>query len=469
MSEAIEHFRKLLGDKYVRTDPSDLKEWGRDWTRVRDPDPLAVVLPKTTEELSAIAKYCYAHDVAMVPSGGRTGLAGGAVALGGEVVVSLHRMNQILEIDTVGMTIRAEAGVTTQALQEAAQDKGLFFAVDLAAKGSSHIGGNIATNAGGLRLIRYGGTREQVLGLEVVLPDGSILNCDTALRKNNTGLDLRQLFIGSEGTLGFITKATLSLVKKPRSTVISCLALPDFHAILKVFELCHQKGVTVNAFEFFTDKAMDMVLKYAHGVTNPFSERAPFYVLVEIEKSIKDSEVDELLEVIFEKGLAVDGVVASSDREAQQIWALRENITESLAAHGHVRKNDVAVAVKDLAHFYDRTKTLLDTTNDIDVIAFGHVGDGNLHVNYSAPKSLDVETFNAEAEKVEKQMFAILKEFHGSISAEHGIGYIKVPDLKFSRSEDELQWMQRIKDLFDPKRLMNPGKIFGPPARTAMD
>lgn len=453
----------IVGEANIKTQADALESFGRDWTRVHTPKPLAVVLPGSTEEVSQVVKFCLRHDLAMVPSGGRTGLAGGAVASAGELVISLERMRRIEKLDPVGLTAVVQAGVTTQALQEAAREIGLFFPLDLAAKGSCHIGGNIATNAGGVKFIRFGGMREQVLGIEVVLPNGDILDMNTGLRKNNTGYDLKQLFIGAEGTLGIITAATLKLAPPPRNLQVAVMSVRSFGNILKVAQTCNLQGVQLTAFEFFTDVAHEIVLKHSVGAKTPFAEKSPFYVLLEVEEGAQGSSVIEpLLENLFEKALIEDAVIAQSSAQFKELWGLRENITESIANHGHVRKNDISLAIDQLEPFIadlDR-EVLSKVASDMQLVLFGHIGDGNLHINYVGPKSEAFAEFQSRARQVEETVFAILARYKGSISAEHGIGLLKKRDLLFSRSAPEIDMMRQFKRLLDPKNLMNPGKIF---------
>lgn len=473
-------FVTLLGESHVSIDPSDLEAYGRDWTRLHTPKPRIVVKPRTTQEVSSVVKYCAQNCLAVVPSGGRTGLAGGAVAASGEVVVSLDRMNAILKVDKVGLTVEVEAGVTTQSVQESAADVGLSFPLDLAAKGTSQIGGNIATNAGGVKFIRFGGMREQVLGLEVVLPNGDILNMNSGVRKNNTGYDLKQFFVGSEGTLGIITKATLKLAPRPKNVQVALMGLESFSQVPKVLEYIHLSGAQVTACEFFTKAAHQIVLKHFRGAQSPFAEKYPVYLLLELEDAQHSSGESEsimegLLEKLLESNLILDATIAATSTQMKEIWALRENITESIAAHGHVRKNDIALGVADLGPFISDLQALISNyqksippgqsgqdhmIGTIEIILFGHIGDGNLHINYVAPKSEDFAQFQDRARKIEEKVFGLLPIYRGSISAEHGIGLTKKKDLHFSRTENEIQLMRSIKKIFDPQNIMNPGKIF---------
>lgn len=460
--QAIEHFKSVVCAANVLLKPEDLKAWGADWTKVFEPKPLCIVLPATTEEVARVLSYCNTNQLAVTPSGGRTGLCAGAVASEGEVVISLHRMNKILDVDAVGLTITTEAGVTTEELQMAAKEVGLFFPLDLAAKGSCHIGGNIATNAGGVKLIRYGGTREQVLGLEVVLANGDVLDMNVALRKNNSGYDLKHLFIGSEGTLGIVTKAVLRLMPKPKNLQLAIMAVESFTDIPKILQAANLDGVTITAFEFFTQVAHKIVLKHLPGARTPFQEMANFYVLLEVEQMGETPVMESLLEKLFEGGLISDATIAANSTQFKEFWGLRENITESLSAHGQVRKNDISLAIDKLEGFVTALESLLKTMQpkDMELVLFGHIGDGNLHINYVSPKSRDSKDFQSAARAIEEKIFALLTDFKGSISAEHGIGLTKKKDLHFTRTKDEVEWMRKTKKTWDPVGILNPGKIF---------
>lgn len=452
----------IVGLANVKDSAADKETYGRDWTKAAVPNPSFIVLPATTAEVSQVMTYCYEHNLAVVPSGGRTGLAGAAVAANGEIVVAMDRMNKVLKVDDIGMTIEVEAGATTQSVQEAAKAKNLFFALDLAAKGSSQIGGNIATNAGGTKLIRYGGMREQVLGLEVVLANGTILDMNTSIRKNNTGYDLKQLFIGSEGTLGLVTKATLRLMPQPKDLQLMCMGIPHITEIPKVLQRVNQLGIQPTAFEFFSQKALDLCLKYHPGLRMPLAEQVDYYVLLEVENHGQaEEQFTDLCELLFEDGTVTDAVVNQSTQQFHDIWALRENISESISTHGHVRKNDISVPIDQLSGFIENISDIISKDAlDIELILFGHIGDGNVHINYVAPFQMDLETFKDQARRTERKIFDLLPEYKGSISAEHGIGLLKKKDLILSRSELEINLMKEIRKVFDGRGILNPGKIF---------
>jgi FAD/FMN-containing dehydrogenase len=461
-NEALEFFRGALGSQWVLTGANDLETYGRDWTKVYAPKPSVILLPATTAEVSKVLAYCHKEKIAVVPSGGRTGLAGGAVAANGEAVISLQRFNKIEKLDTVGLSATVQAGVTTQQLQDAAREVGLFFPLDLAAKGSCHIGGNIATNAGGVKFIRFGGMREQVLGLEVVLASGQVLDMNTSLRMNNTGYDLKQLYIASEGTLGIVTRATVRLTPPPRNVQVAVMGVESFKDIPDILGVGNVSGVQFTAFEFFTRVAHEIVLQHAQGARTPFAETYPYYVLLEAEEAPGGgATMEPLLEKLFEKGLVKDAVIAQNPAQHKELWGLRENITESIAAHGHARKNDISLAIDQLTDFIAELEVELKSApKDMQLVLFGHIGDGNLHINYVGPKSEPFAQFNARAREVEERIFKRLARFKGSISAEHGIGLLKKKDLGFSRPAEEVALMRQIKAVFDPHGIMNPGKIF---------
>jgi len=440
---------------------SDKMAYASDWTDVKVCEPMVVLLPRTTEETCRIFRYLYRENIPVVPNGGLTGLSGGgSVDLPGEVVVNLGKMNRILNVDLEGLCVEVEAGVTTEAIQQIAKEQNLFFPIDLAAKGSSQIGGNIATNVGGLTFIRYGGMREQVLGLEVVLPDGQLLDINTSLYKNNTGYDLKQLFIGSEGTLGVITKAILKLMVRPVNTSFACLATHCFKNVLGLLKHMRIKGKRFQSFEFFTKHAYELVRQYHRNLPKLFLETFPYYLLIEVEESSEN--FSETLEELFAEGYVVDGIVSESAQQYREIWSYRENITESLSQYGHVYKNDIALPLARLAEFVEKLEEFLLSANQtswLKIVLFGHVGDGNIHLNYSSARDVGKDKFFRQVKKIEETVFKLLAEYRGSISAEHGIGILKRPYLHYSQSEQSIAIMKQIKQIFDPKNLMNPGKL----------
>ena len=442
----------------LTTDAQQRAEYGRDWTRLHTPAPCAVAFPRSTAEVSALLALCSTHDVKVVPSGGRTGLAGGAVAAHGELVVSLGRMNRMDPVDAAGMTVRVQAGAVTEAVHQHCAPAGLTWPVDFASKGSSQVGGNIATNAGGVRVIRWGLTRQWVLGLQVVLADGRVLDVGGALEKNNTGLDLRQLFIGSEGTLGIITEATLKLARLPGDANVLMFHVADVAGVLRLFRSARAAPFVLNAFEFMDAQALARLARH-RGLRSPFGRTDGCHVLVEVEA--QDSEpMTRWLETVLEDGTVQDGTLAQNPRQAQELWALREGISESLSATGLPHKNDVALPVAALEPFCAELSSVFGSAYPRwEICLFGHIGDGNLHINVMKPDAMGVDDFKEQTSGADQVMFALVQKHAGSISAEHGIGLLKRPYLHFSRSDDERALQRAIKAVLDPKDILNPGKV----------
>lgn len=451
--------RAALPADLLSDDPAELAELGRDWTRVYPPAPSAVARPRTTAEVSRLLKLCSAHRVPVVPSGGRTGLAGGAVAARGELVLSLERMRRMDPVDTLGQTVRVQAGAVTEAMHRHAAEHGLTWPVDFASKGSSQVGGNIATNAGGVRVIRYGLTRQWVLGLEVVLASGEVLELNGALEKNNTGLDLRQLFIGSEGTLGVITEATLKLTRLPGKTDVFLFAVPDLAGVLRLFRAARSGPFTVAAFEFFTDRCVRRLERH-RSLRVPLEKPSSHYVLLEAEGGAA-GDLEAFAAGLFDQELVLDGTQAQSAQQAAELWALREGISESLSATGTPHKNDIALPIAALEAFCAELDAVFEREYPgWEICLFGHIGDGNLHVNVMKPDDLDVAAFRARTQAADRDLFTLVKKHRGSISAEHGIGLLKKPYLDYSRAEGELAVQRAVKQALDPLGIMNPGKIF---------
>jgi len=446
-----------LPPELLSLDESDRAEYGRDWTRVVAPDAAAVAFPRSTDEVSRLMALCQAHRVSVVPSGGRTGLAGGAIAAHGELVLSLSRMRRMDPIDTLGSTVRVQAGAVTEAVHQHAATEGLTWPVDFASKGSSQVGGNIATNAGGVRVIRYGLTRQWVLGLQVVLADGTVLELNGALEKNNTGFDLRQLFIGSEGTLGIITEATLKLTRLPGRADVFLFAVQDLAAVLRLFRAAQRGPFTLAAFEFFTDKCMRRLASH-RKIAMPLRTPSTHYVLLEAEGA---GPLEDWIGGLYENGLCLDGTHAQNAGQAAELWSLREGISESLSATGFPHKNDISLPVAGLEAFCAELDGLFARDYpDFELCIFGHIGDGNLHVNVMKPDHLDKDAFRARTSVADRDLFALVQAHHGSISAEHGIGLLKKAYLSYSRTPAELAVLRAVKAALDPRGLLNPGKIF---------
>jgi FAD/FMN-containing dehydrogenase len=443
----------------LTVDPADLAVYGRDWTRVFEPSPAAVARPRSTAEVSRLCRLCAEHGVAVVPSGGRTGLAGGAVAARGELVVSMERMRRMDPVDTLGATVRVQAGAITEAVHQHAAEHGLTWPVDFASKGSSQVGGNIATNAGGVKVIRYGLTRQWVLGLEVVLASGDVLELGGALEKNNTGLDLRQLFIGSEGTLGIVTEATLKLTRPPEKLDVFLFAVPDLAGVLALFREARRGPFVIMAYEFFTERCLARVRRHRSVVT-PLSAPSDHYVLLEVERGEPEA-LEAWVASLFERGLVADGTLAQHAKQASDLWTLREGISESLSATGLPHKNDIALPIAGLEAFCaDLERFFAERYPGWEIALFGHIGDGNLHVNVMKPDAMDRAEFLARTREADHAIFTLVKQHRGSISAEHGIGLLKKDYLGYSRSAEEIALMRAIKKVLDPQGIMNPGKVF---------
>ena len=456
--QALADLGRRLPELRLLTDAGDLEHYGRDWTRRWTPAPLAIALPASVEEAQGIVRWANEHKVAIVPSGGRTGLSGGAVAAQGELVLSLARMNRVLGFDAVDRTLTVQPGIALEAVHEAARTHGLIYPVDFAARGSCSLGGNIATNAGGIRVIRYGNTREWIAGLKVVTGHGELLDLNRGLIKNSSGYDLRQLMIGSEGTLGIVVEATLRLTEPPPASQVMLLALPNMDALMQVFAL-FRENLSLQAFEFFTDIALKHVL--AHGAQRAIDGEHPYYVVTEFEAP--DERAQDAAMAAFEKGveggLISDGVLAQSDAQAAALWRLREGITESLAPHKPY-KNDISVRIGAVPAFLHDIQTLLAREYPhIEVVWFGHIGDGNLHINVLKPEALSDADFIAQCDHVTKLLADTLHRHGGSISAEHGIGLVKRAYLESTRSAAEIALMRGVRQVFDPNGILNPGKL----------
>lgn len=444
----------------IKTDAESLEHWGKDWTKHFTPAAAAIVFPKTTEQMQAIVLLANEHHVVITPSGGRTGLSAGAVAANGEIVVSMDKMNRIGQFYPADRMVEIEAGVVTQQLQQFAESKNLYYPVDFASAGSSQIGGNIGTNAGGIKVIRYGMTRQWIMGLTVVTGKGDILQLNRGMVKNATGYDLRHLFIGSEGTLGLVTHAQIKLERQPQDLNVMVLGMDSFDDVMNVLS-AFQAQIDLTAFEFFDDVAVDKLM--AHGqVQEPFESRTKFYTLLEFEapyEPIMDKAM-AIFEHCMEQGWVVDGVMSQNLAQAAELWKLREYISETISVFTPY-KNDVSVLISHVPEFINEIDDIVSRNYpDFEVCWFGHIGDGNLHLNILKPESMSKDDFFAECQIVNKYVFDTVQKYGGSVSAEHGVGMTKKPYLHYSRSETEIDYLRAIKKVFDPNNIMNRGKIF---------
>ncbi|MEW6164923.1 MAG: FAD-binding oxidoreductase [Pseudomonadota bacterium] len=463
-ADLLQTLRDLVGGTHVLAEPFDVAPYATDWRGRYQGRPLCVVRPADTEEVAAVAAACARANVAIVPQGGNTGLCGGATPTNGEVVVSLTRLNRIRAVDTDNNTLVAEAGCTLAAVQAAAADAGRLFPLSLAAEGTATIGGNLSTNAGGVQVLRYGNARELCLGLEVVLPDGRIWNGLRALRKDNTGYDLKHLFIGAEGTLGLITAAVLKLFSRPRSTATAWVTLPTPAAAVALLTRLREKiGGRVTAFELVGRPALELVLKHIPDSRDPLPEVSPWQVLIELSDTMEtdlSGPLEEVLTAAIEVGEVSDAAIARNMAQAAAFWALRENISEAQKIEGISIKHDISLPVSCIAEFIARCDTALaDAFPGLRIVCFGHLGDGNLHYNQSKPSAQDNTAFIAQTEAVNRIVHDLAHELGGSISAEHGLGQLKRNEILRYKSSVEMDAMRAVKQALDPHGLMNPGKV----------
>lgn len=458
-SEVISSLRSKINCK-ISTEPSDLEKYGTDWTREFDPAPIAVVFPKTVEEVRDIVVFANENNVMLTPSGGRTGLSAGAVAANQELVVSFEKMNRVLSFNQFDQTVTTQSGITTEEVQNYADEKGLYYPVNFSSTGTSQIGGNIATNAGGIRVIRYGSTRNWIKGLKVVTGSGEILELNKGLTKNATGYDLKNLFIGSEGTLGFIVEATMQLTRKPKESSVILLAVNQISNSMKILQMFREK-LTLNAFEFFSNSAVKHVTSKMKK-NLPVNDSLPYYLLVDVETPSETALENcvEIYEKALDNGYIEDGVVSQSISQYKELWKYREDITEAISVF-LTYKNDISVRTSQIPDFVDEISGILENNYpEFDTILFGHIGDGNIHVSILKPHDFDKEKFLNKCREANITLFETVKKYEGSISAEHGVGLIKKPYLDYSRSKSEIEYMKQIKKVFDPNGIMNPGKIF---------
>ncbi|MGY6555436.1 MAG: FAD-binding oxidoreductase [Wenzhouxiangella sp.] len=446
-------------DLEVLTDAESLSHYGRDWTRFWTPAPERVVFPRSTNDVVDLVRWARTEGRALVPSGGRTGLSGGAVAPDGEVVVSLEKMRAEIELNAVEGSLTAQAGMPVGELQRRALDAGLYYPVDWAAAASSQLGGSIATNAGGIRVLRYGMTRAWVRGLTVVDGRGEVLELNRGLIKNNAGPDLSQLMIGSEGLFGIITEATVGLIPPPPEQSLLLLAFASLEAVMPTLALL-KASLRLSAFEFFDPGSVAHVAG-ATGKTFPLSDSAAFYAVVEFddpEQRCQDQAL-AVFEQLVEAGQVSDGLISQSATQAAELWRWREAISESIAPRTPY-KNDLSVRVARVPAFLAELETLVSARYPaFEVVWFGHIGDGNLHMNVLCPPDMPVAEFRRACDALSPQVFAVVRAHGGSVSAEHGVGLLKRDYLHYSRSAAELASLRALKNHFDPDGIFNPGKV----------
>ncbi len=462
VENVAEKLLQALPELFISTDPEVLQSHGQDWTRYFPPAPVAVAFPRNVTEIQQLVCYAAAEKIAIVPSGGRTGLSAGAVASQGELVISLDRMRRIVDFNATDRSVTVEAGVVTAMLQNFAREQGLYYPVSFASEGSSQIGGNVATNAGGIRVLRYGLTRDWVSGLKVVTGTGEVLELNRGLIKNASGYDLRHLFIGSEGTLGLIAEVTLQLADPPPPGKVLLLGLSDMDALMKVFELLNSR-LTLSAFEFLTDKAMRHV-RAGHNLPAAMDSDCSLYVLSEFDcpGEAEEGIALQCFEFGLEEGWLKDGVISQSDKQNADLWRYREGISQAISRY-RPYKNDLSVRVSQVPEFLRRMDDLVARLcADFEVVWYGHIGDGNLHMNLIAPADLAREEFEHRCHEISEQTYALTESMGGSISAEHGLGLLKNAWLHRARSAAEITVMRGLKAVLDPNGIMNPGKLLPP-------
>ena len=457
MNNLIASLVELLDPSTVLTGADISEKYHADWSGADPCQPLALLKPKTTQQLSEIMALCHQHDQPVVIQGGLTGLAGGATPQSGEIAISLERMNGIEELDATAMTVTALAGTPLQVLQDAAEDRELFLPLDLGARGSCNIGGNLATNAGGTEVIRYGMTRSMVLGLEAVLADGTVINAMNKMVKNNSGYDLKHLFIGSEGTLGIVTRVVLQLQPKSRSSHSALCALNSYESVTKLLvELKRSLGSGLTGFELMWDSYYNKVLEVLPSLTSPFQENHTYYLLLEYKDNNQTLGAERFESALFEQlesGLIDDALIAQSHQDADKFWQIRDGIGELFQVLGPVSNQDVSLPLEQIGPFADDLDQRLKAKyNNIGVLLFGHIGDNNLHVCAYTGRDEDKARINED-------IMLMISEYAGAITAEHGIGVLKRDFLALSRTPSEIALMKTLKMAMDPKGILNPKRV----------
>ncbi len=467
MRALVERLREIVGSTGLITAPHEVAPYANDWRKRYAGKPAAVVKPASTAEVAEVVRACADSRTAIVPQGGNTGLCGAATpdASGSQIVLNLSRMNRVRAIDTRNNTMTVDAGCVLANLQKTAEEAGRLFPLSLAAEGSCEIGGNLSTNAGGTAVLRYGNARELVLGLEVVLPSGEVWDGLRGLRKDNTGYDLKQLFIGAEGTLGVITAAVLKLFPLPKSHATAVVALESPEKALALLERALGAcGERLTGFELFSDFCLSLVLKHFRDTAAPFPRRFPHYVLMELSDTQPGEGVRALVESMLEAALEekniLDAAVAQSETQARAFWKLREFISEAQAHEGQNIKHDVSIPISSIADFISATdQDLIRAHAGARMVTFGHLGDGNLHYNVSAPEGVAPDVFVRNTAAINRIVHDSVARFGGSISAEHGLGQLKRDEIQRYKSPLELELMRKLKSALDPRGIMNPGKV----------
>ncbi len=470
-ADVLGALRAIVGDKGLIVDEQGKQSFVTDWRGSRIGTASVVVRPATVEETSKVVKLCYDNGIAIVPQAGNTGLMGGATPWPTHqgIVLSVGRMNKVLEVDPVGYSMTVEAGCVLQTLQETAAQHDRFFPLSLGAQGSCMIGGNLSTNAGGVQVLRYGNARNLVLGLEVVLPNGDIWNGLRSLKKDNTGYDLKHLFMGAEGTLGIITKAVLKLWPSSKDVTTAWLAIRDPQAAIEILSEAHSASEdNVESCELMCREVTEMVLRHIPGTQDPLRADTPWYLLMQWSSSRPKTEgaegmsekLEQFLADQLETGRVLDAVIAQSEAQAQNMWKIREGVAEAGRAEGPGLSYDISVSISKIPEFIDKgIRVALEILPSLRPQPLGHIGDGNVHFGFGAPTGMDRPTLHQYAPAITRAVNDLITSMAGSISAEHGIGIEKLDELQHYRSKVELDTMRTIKRALDPKNIMNPGKV----------
>ena len=467
VSASLEALGEILGADGVLTDAADTAPFLTDHRRLYRGRALAITLPRSVEQISRLLAFCNERHIGVVPHGGNTGYCGGATPdeSGHQIVVSLKRLNRLRSVDPLNYSLVAEAGCILADIQRAADDAERFFPLSLGSEGTCQIGGNLSTNAGGTSVLRYGMMRDLVLGLEVVLADGRVLSSLSALRKDNTGYDIKSLFLGAEGTLGIITAASIKLFPKARSSATAFAAVPDVRSAVDLLaRLREASGDRVSSFELIPRIGIDLTAQHIPGVTDPLERPYPWYVLCELTSSRAADPLDDIIEealaTAIEAGLVLDAALARGERQRDALWRLRETIPDAQRLDGASLKHDISIAVSALPQFVERaSQWVYENVPDGRLVVYGHVGDGNLHFNLNQTPGSDRNTFLAREAPLKRAIYDLVCESGGSFSAEHGIGRLKVGELERYASPVELDLMRAVKRAFDPNGVLNPGKV----------
>lgn len=456
----------VVGEEGVILNPAEQEFYVNDWLGKAHGRTVAVVRPRNTAEVSAIMRLCHQSQTPVVPQGGNTGMSGGATPdmSGAQVVLSLNRMKRIHEVDSVNNTLTADAGVILAEIQQAARSVDRYFPLSLGAEGSCTIGGNLATNAGGTGVLRYGNTRDLTLGLEVVLPDGRIWNGLRGLRKDNTGYDLKDLFIGSEGSLGIITGVVLKLFAAPAGRVSAWIGAKELTSVVTLLNRLQAAcGPRLSAFEMMSESSLALVTRHLEGHVSPLNQTYPYYALIELADTNLNGLQEMLQEALtsaIDDGLIDDCVVAMNEAQSVSMWRLREGISMAQVKAGKAIKHDIALPISSLATFVKEADQIVrNSFPDLPIINFGHIGDGNLHYNVLVPLDISAASYKETTSVLNKQIHDLVTQFNGSISAEHGVGTLRRDELKRYKSSVEMDLMNAIKRAIDPNQIMNPGKL----------